>query len=203
MSNNENRIQSGEAWDIECDFEIMIQNYCERIEVAGSLRRGLPDVGDIEIVAQPRYGTPTMDVIPLFHDFENDQDGDKNLLHEELVKMLENEEITLDRPRKDTKKNPFGKKYYRLNFHTQYDGEWKTYPVDLFVATPPADYNVIYLIRTGSANFSRNFVSQGWKYGIHVKDGHLEKDGMIIPTTSEKDVFEKMHVPYKEPKDRV
>ena len=186
MSNNENRIDSGEASDIECSFEILIQDVCARMEVAGSLRRGLLDVGDIEIVAEPMYTAS----------------GD-NKLHERLERLLRIGTISLDRPRKDKKKNPFGQKYYRLNYNTRYDGEDKTYPVDLFVVTPPADFNVIYLIRTGSADFSHNFVSKGWAYGIHVKDGHLEKEGVEIRTTSERDVFAKMHVPYVEPENRV
>lgn len=29
--------------------------YCERVEIAGSIRRGKAEVGDIEIVAVPRF----------------------------------------------------------------------------------------------------------------------------------------------------
>lgn len=43
---------------------------CDRIEIAGSLRRGKPEVGDIELVAIPRqyedlFGTATRSALPL------------------------------------------------------------------------------------------------------------------------------------------
>ncbi len=34
---------------------------CERVEVAGSIRRGKPQVGDIELVVIPRFETKTVD----------------------------------------------------------------------------------------------------------------------------------------------
>lgn len=49
-------------------FVIFLQPYCEKIEIAGSLRRRCEDVGDIEIVVVPKSATSIRSAIPV--DFE-------------------------------------------------------------------------------------------------------------------------------------
>lgn len=190
MSGGES-IDSGEAMQVAMEFMTVIGMSCERRQIAGSLRRGKDQVHDIEIVAQPKYSIQNSLL-------DQDSSPKENLLHLKMKELLARGTINTDRPRKDNKKNPFGEKYYRINY--SYQG--KDYPVDLFVVIPPAQWGVIYLIRTGSADFSHWFVQQGYRYGIKVVDGHLEKNGKTITTENEEDVFREMHVPWREPRER-
>ncbi len=181
------------------EFIAMIREDIEKYELAGSIRREKATVGDIEIVCEPRlYKTGTLD--DLIKDLDSSGSiGDwNNSLHIKMQKLLKEGIIDLNRPRHDNKKNPFGEKYYRINFILKNTA----YPVDLFAVLPPAQFAVIFLIRTGSAEYSHWFVQQGYKYGIRVVDGHLEKYGKVINTPEEIDVFNAMHVPYLEPKYR-
>ena len=171
----------------------------DRIEIAGSLRRGKAEVHDIELVAIPKYSTDGQQSLT-----GNRVSTAENLLHTELEWMLKEGIINTDRPRKDQKKNPFGPKYYRINFK-YYSKKFmleKEYPIDLFVVLPPAQWGVIYLIRTGSADFSHWIVQQGYKYGIHFTDGHMEMQNMVLDTPEENDVFNYLKIPYREPEYR-
>ena len=195
-------MSSGEGFPRKIGLEIYnkfrsrILDTVSKCNYAGSLRRGKPVIHDIEIVVE--Y-IPAVAYKFDWNDMKlHEIDKETNLLHERMNSLLKEGIINTNRPRKDGKKNPFGKRYYRIN----YVDNGKEYPIDLFVAMPPADYNVIYLIRTGSAEFSHWFVQQGLRRGIKVKDGHLEKDGLPIPTVSEKDIFNIMGVEYREPEDR-
>jgi len=191
--------------EIYSKFRSRIFDTVSKCNYAGSLRRGKPIIHDIEVVAE--Y-IPTITYKFDWHDMKlheidkeidvHETDKEMNELHERMGSLLKEGIINTNRPRKDGKKNPFGKRYYRIN----YVDNGKEYPIDLFVAMPPADFNVIYLIRTGSAEFSHWFVQQGIRRGIKVKDGHLEKDGLPIPTVSEKDVFNVMGVEYRDPEYR-
>ncbi|MFZ5856757.1 MAG: hypothetical protein ACOYZ6_08000 [Chloroflexota bacterium] len=126
---------------------------CTRIEIAGSVRRGKPEVKDIEIVAipdlvpvpreRPEFGKP----IPKVY---------KTKLDAILEKMFQEEII---RREKD------GEKYKKLLVDPQEFGvEGEPYggsenlihpvKVDLFLVTPPAEWGVQMVIRTGPADFS-------------------------------------------------
>jgi len=51
---NINRMKLEEAQVIAEKTKALLAPYCERIEIAGSIRRKKPDVGDIELVAIPK-----------------------------------------------------------------------------------------------------------------------------------------------------
>lgn len=86
--------------------------------------------------------------------------------------------------------------------------------VDLFIVKPPAQWGVIYLLRTGSAAFSKRFVTE-IKPEFRVKNGVLEKKGLItdelgtrtiyqgIKTPTEKAVFRAVGWEYVEPEKRI
>lgn len=190
------------------EFMSEISSVCERMEIAGSLRRGKEQVHDIEIVVEPKLYRQQKTLIELI----SDNRTYRNLLHERLTDLLRQRTITRDRPRNDDKSNPFGERYYRITYvpPPDEDGQLIEYPVDLFVVMPPAQWGVIFLIRTGSAEFSHWFVQQGTQYGISVRAGRLvgptshddQNDEYAIMTPEEVDVFRAMHVPYREPQDR-
>ena len=194
-------ISREEAMAAATSFMSLINPACERMEIAGSLRRGKAEVHDIEIVAKPKLMYVTVSVLDVL---ANGGGTYCDRLKDRMQSLLLEGIVNADRPRKDQKKNPFGPKYYRINFN-YYSRKLmleKEYPIDLFVVLPPAQWGVIYLIRTGSADFSHWIVQQGYKYGIHFVDGHMEMQNMVLDTPEENDVFNYLKIPYREPKYR-
>lgn len=168
---------------------LLLTESVDRIRVAGSIRRGKPEVHDIEIVCIPRMQDSTA--------------GEEDRLAKTMQIMLEKTLINRDRPRKDTKKNPFGPKYYRINYLAGPYGKQgaKWYPIDLFTATKE-NWGLIYLLRTGSGDFNKWFVQQGYDYGVRVKNGMVEVDGEPVETPEEIDAFRLLHVEYRDPSMR-
>lgn len=119
---------------------------CHQIEIAGSIRRKRSTIGDIEIVAQPKQ-------IVL-------QRG----LFDNSVKY-----------RTETKLDKQIAKLFDAGFFTGYVKNGPRYKqiwvedrikLDLFLVLPPAQFGMIMLIRTGSVNYSHQFVTRvkrgGW-----------------------------------------
>ena len=169
-----------------------ILNACAKAEVAGSIRRQKERVHDIEILAVPVFSTIEHESI----------DGmvvkTVNSLHMRMIRLRQYGIVTADRMRKDKHKDPFGERYYRVNFNL---GELKI-PVDLFVVIPPAQWGTQLLIRTGCAEFSHWVVSRRIDQGLRFKDGHLEKNGSVIDTPTEESVFEALNLMYVPPERR-
>lgn len=65
--------------------------------------------------------------------------------------------------------------------------------LDLFITTPET-WGAVFTIRTGSAEFSNKLVTQRYKGGwlpddLTFEEGRIKKDGQLLPTPEEKDVF--------------
>lgn len=153
---------------------------CERIEIAGSLRRQCEFVSDIELVAIPKC-------IP-------------NLLGEpttvtEVDLLLATLPVTLVKNGPKQKQFTFDDAYGRL------------VQVDLFLQPDPATWGVNYLIRTGNAAFSHRMVTPrlhgGYKPNQYqIKDARVWHNGTAIDTQEEEAVFELWAMSYIEPQDR-
>ena len=117
-----------------------------------------------------------------------------NYFDEFIKDCVDNKIIQNGEPDKAGKKAPFGPKYYRLKY--------KNYKLDIFSVMPPAQWGVIYTIRTGSADFSHWLVQSGWNRGIKVEDGQIVEKGKLMVTPEEEDVFRALGLPWVEPKDR-
>ncbi len=171
---------------------------CERIEIAGSIRRGRPDVGDIELVVIPKFGT-FAGPQSLFGDAEPEPTK-INWLEDHCLEMRERG-IFLDRRDKHGKAS-WGPRFKRLIFHSV--------PLDLFAVLPPAQWGCLFTIRTGPADFSKRLVTST-RFGglmpawLHVQDGALRHidGGEIVPTPEEIDFFAALGVPFIEPGLRV
>jgi DNA polymerase/3'-5' exonuclease PolX len=172
----------------------LLRPMCDRIEIAGSLRRGRPEVGDIEIVAIARSVIDR----DLFGE-RFDRDG-----LDVLCNVLAGEGKL--RPRLDSRgRGAWGPKYKRLWF--------REIPVDLFVVSSPAQYGVILAIRTGPAEYSKklvtpsHFLSGGMMPpGMRCHDGALwRRHGALedlIVTPDEADVYRAIGADYVAPEDR-
>ena len=74
--------------------------------------------------------------------------------------------------------------------------------LDLFFAEE-GNWGIILAIRTGSADYSHKILASGWvKRGYKSEGGYLIKDGKTYEVREEKDLFERLGIPYVEPRDR-
>lgn len=145
-------------------------NYCERIEIAGSIRRGAQLVKDIEVVALGALGKEPVPgkLFGATRSFD--------FLERKLEQVARGRHPSISRPKQQGgRAAPWGPRYKRLNL--TYDGV--TYAVDLFQATEET-WAPTLVIRTGSAAFARLLVTpqmQGgaMPQGLRQRDGRLER----------------------------
>ena len=154
---------------------------CERIEIAGSIRRETYTVGDIEIVAIPKL-IPDMEAqLSLFGDPPKLVSG-LDILIEMLLKKKNNF-------RRGDKNGPVHK-----NFGIDYGNEESDITLDLFLCDRE-NWGFIYALRTGPADYNQAWVTQKRKGGLlpdrySFSGGRLYKDGLIQFAPEEKDVFD-------------
>ena len=147
--------------------------YCDRIEIAGSIRRRKPEVGDIEIVAIPSQ-------------------VEEGLLFSNMV--IHPKFCILVNRWPAVKGKPTGKYTQRILP--------EGIKLDLFMADIN-NWGLIFAIRTGSAAFSHKVLATSWvRAGFHSLDGHLVKGFHKIPAREERDLFDMIGVPWKEPWER-
>lgn len=157
-----------------------LRSACSRIEIAGSIRRRCPWVNDIELVAIPSAEVrPIGGQVGLFGD-----DGPTetvNLLWER-VEQLGRQRVVPIRPGGlvsdpdtawPTKRLAGESRYFRLYLPKP------RIKVDLFLATPET-WGVLYLIRTGSRDFSKAVVGS-WR--IKSDGGQCLKGRLHPPCT--------------------
>lgn len=174
-----NKMPLREAEDLAKGIVSQLSPFCKRIEIAGSIRRRKPEVGDIELVAIPlasmdMFGEP----VPMTAD---------HTLHfpdwSWLGKVIKN-----------------GMKYKQIELP---GGA----ALDLFIVTPPAQWGVQFMLRTGSAEFSHRLVTSRKQGGLmpsnfRVLEGAIWSSNHIIETPEERNVFDLIGVPYIEPENR-
>lgn len=195
------RIPLDEATVIAHEFIGLIDPYCERVLIAGSIRRQSPTVGDIEVIAVPRV--ETVSTVDMFD----------TVIGTEEVDYLDgflNTGLALGTVQKRVSEKgatAWGRKLKRLVFQGA--------AVDLFCTTIN-QWGVIATIRTGPADYSHALVSpKGMPVpGINrvgclperfrVQDGWLTSrvSGQRIPTPTEEGFFELIDVPWLAPEER-
>lgn len=148
------------AKKIVIDICYKLQPYCDKINIAGSIRRGKSEVKDAEIVCQPKlvesgqadlFGAGKMDMIP--HDgFYQEVYG--------LGKII---------------KGMMTGKYMQIQLQNDFK-------LDLFMPDS-FDYYRQYAIRTGSADYVAKVIAGGWKKkGWCGSDKGLRKIGDCLET---------------------
>lgn len=190
MSEHES-IQREVALAVASEVLQLIGDVIERSTIAGSLRRGLDMVHDVEIVCVGR----SIDIQPgLFGNV--DEAARRNTLDDRIAELIE---AGTFRPRiaKDGKQ-AVGTRYKRL---------WYLhYPVDIF--SPPAEsFGAQLAIRTGPSNFSRLCVTKrseggAMPFGMKQENGALWRGRQVVPTLEEADWFDALSLPVWEPSER-
>ena len=177
------------AYEVAAFIRMQLHPGCERIEIAGSLRRRKPDVGDIEIL-----------YIPIMQEEPDPADmfATRNVvLADGRILGMEKAGILARR------KNSLGREMYgplnKLLVHVA-----SGIPVDLFAATAENWFN--YLVcRTGPADSNTRICMAaqrlGWKwnpYGV----GFTSAGGEVRRMDSERAVFAFVDLPYHEAEGR-
>jgi len=179
-----------------------ISPVCDRIQIAGSLRREKHEVKDIEIVAIPAMGeTHVIDM------FGNILESKKCSTLDTLLDFnLGQEAFAWE---KDEELKRWGPRYKRLRHRET------GICCDLFFTTERG-WGGCLAIRTGPWDFSRALVTLARRQGKHVADGYLihhhpkPKCGcskgagcpLIVPTPEEADFFAEIDLPWIEPVER-
>jgi DNA polymerase/3'-5' exonuclease PolX len=172
---------------------------CERIAIAGSLRREKPMVRDIEIVAVPRFGDEqtgdlwggrqTVDLLEFTVSALMARSG-------LVARLVENHRAdgTIDRQTK------LGPSFKALLFEGT--------PVDLFVVRPPATWGVIFGLRTGPGDWNTRLVMDCKAIGRRVEGGQVlawhsaSASWKAVPTEDERSFFAALGQPWVEPRER-
>lgn len=162
---------------------------CERIEIAGSIRRRRPDVGDIEIVYVPRWQNDVPDPADFFrHTSVN--------LADAAIEALERSGV-LGRRTNTLGREMFGERN-KLMVHLA-----SGMPVDLFATTEDCWWN--YLVcRTGGAENNVRIAVAARRRGCKwtpCGSGFLTPQGMA-PMHSEEEVFVFAGLPWLPPESR-
>lgn len=190
------RVPAGEAQAVAAVLTARLRPFCERIEVAGSLRRGAADVGDLEVVAIPRTSTEAVDRGDLWGTTEP---LERDLLAEE-IEVMRADGILAVHPERPAA----GDRYQRL-VHVATGLQ-----VDVFSVRPPASWGVLFLIRTGPAAYSQALVTAARGRGHHVTGGALHRGSLgcgsapceVVPTPEEADVYRALGLPFVAPEGR-
>lgn len=179
-----------------------LSSACDRIQVAGSLRRGAPEVKDIELLVIPKA-----ELIIKNRDLFGEVIAAEYIcpLNERLRLMIRSQEWTW---RKDVETARWGPRYKRLRHKSGIC-------CDLFI-TDARRWGYQFAIRTGPAMFSKALVTLALRRKYHCTDSLLhqhpkiddkicpngETCPLIIPTPEERDFFEALGLDWIEPADR-
>lgn len=164
-----------QAREIAQRVKATLAPYCQRIEIAGSIRRGVAQVGDIEIVAIPdQYEAG------LFGDGDMERCPDFVRLVEQWPKV-----------RGDAATGRYTQRMLPEGIK-----------LDLFTAMPN-NWGLIYAIRTGSAAYSHEVLACGWvRAGYKSMCGMLTYNGVLVPVREEHDLFKLIGRSWVEPEKR-
>ena len=179
MSTTTQAMTLRDAREISAGIVQRLAPYCERIEVAGSIRRCKPWIGDVEIVAIPKTSLTE----PEFDLFGNKTGGGVAVRDPRFV------DAVASMTHQHIKGSALDGKY--MQFLT--DGLVK---VDLFTAVR-GNWGYIMAIRTGSADFSKMIASRWVSLGYNGQEGFLVRSGQRCNFPEERDLFDtlRLHTP--------
>lgn len=168
-------------------IKVDLAPFCERIEIAGSIRRKKESVGDVELLFIPKFEDRQFDMFTT---------APINLASETLGNWLV-AGIISKRPGSDGT-FAWGPKN-KLAIHSA-----TGIPIDFF-ATTAENWWVSLVIRTGGKDTNLKLTTGAQARGASLNAygcGITLTGGDIIPATSERHVFELCKVPYQEPEER-
>ena len=181
------------AMEVAKQLRDMLSPFCEpdRCKIVGSLRRQKIWVGDIEILYVPKFRLKAADL------FKESASQMTNLADEMLDSMV-NQEIIKPRPNKNGV-TAWGEQN-KLAVHVE-----SGIPVDFFATTEDGWVNAL-VVRTGGKQNNIQICSAarklGWTFEAYGTGFRSLRGLPYHPTTSEKDVYDFVKLPYLEPVNR-
>jgi len=155
--------------------------HCDKITVAGSIRRKKKDVKDIEIVCIPKEK-------PVFRDLFNED-----------VKARDPAFIHAVNAWNKVKGDPIGRYTQR---EIPDDERVCAIKLDLFMCVPD-NFGLMLAIRTGPADYSHHVIAEGaHKVGMKIQGGMLTQNGELVPVPDEETLYKHLRIPYLPPGDR-
>jgi DNA polymerase/3'-5' exonuclease PolX len=178
-----------------------LQDYCERIEIAGSIRRKRPRVNDIDIVAIPKMQgvedpTPQAGLFEVPRgSSESDRVGGRTLCapRDTIFARALCERLSPIRT--------LGDKIISGNLCMP---GHEAFPVDVFLATPET-WATLLLIRTGSKEHNIQMCQQARSLGMKLHangDGLTLANGVTAIASSEEEIFAALKMTWKPPEAR-
>lgn len=172
----------------------------EAFVAAGSIRRREPTVGDVEVIAAPRYESGEAGLF-------GEPGEPRNLLHAWAERMAAEGRIRWVKPGRgtlagedleDSEPKPHGR-YWRgvlVRAHAM---------LDLFIPQPEG-FGAQLLIRTGPSEFSRTIVTHAATVGARFQEGVLREGhdgaGPIVPCPDEDAVWRRLRLAPIPPEQR-
>jgi DNA polymerase/3'-5' exonuclease PolX len=161
---------------------------CERIEIAGSVRREKPEVKDLELVVLPGMGQRPVGF------WESEEYS--------MFEMAMDEALTRGVLEKDERLVRWGSKYKRARFRNG----GQDLVVELFVAQRHT-WGYVLALRTGPADFNKIWASHEYHggclpLGYRLRDGELWHHGEVVPVEEEEAFFEAIGLPWWPPAER-
>jgi len=156
----------------------VLKTHCERIEIAGSIRRQETEVGDIEIVCIPKHVIVTQDA--LFG-----SPAQQSITSPEFIAQVEKWQ--------EIKGHPTGRYTQRLLP--------EGIKLDLFMTTAQ-NWGYIYAIRTGPWEYSKYLVTRAKRMGYEPINGMLKYRNQQVILKEEKDLFDTLNMGYVLPQFR-
>lgn len=171
------RVPADKAREVAESLVWELAPVCSRIEIAGSLRRRRPSVGDVELLCIPKY------------------EGPADLLDEKLRELMQARVL-------EYRLNKRGYHVYGpLNKLLQHVATG--IGVDVF-STSEDCWAVALVVRTGGEATNIRIASaalrKGWRFRAYGKGFSTPKGDLVCRTEAE--VFEAVGLPYKEPWER-
>lgn len=170
-----------EARKIAQKYVSVLKPWCEKIMIGGSIRRQKPWVKDIEIICVPKRFCP--EIKDLFGEVTKEPE----LPLKEFCDFVNTLEAV--------KGNPAGKYTQRILP--------EGIKLDLFMAEKN-NFGLIAMIRTGSANYSKEVMVELLKRGFKSDEGQLinTRTGEIVECQTESSFYQITGIRYVKPKDR-
>jgi DNA polymerase/3'-5' exonuclease PolX len=184
MSTSTNAMSLRTAQEESARIVAILEPHCERIEVAGSVRRGRTWINDIEIVciAKQSVMQPEQDL------FGSPMGSPEIIRDHGFVEAVHGLAATI------VKGKPATGRY--VQFLTS-----EGIKVDLFMATT-VNWGYIMAIRTGSADFSKMLATRWVSLGYKGEDGNLTRSGQVVRIESETAMFGALGMRVPVPQER-
>lgn len=176
-----------EARTVAEELVSILSLWCDRIEVAGSIRRMAPTVGDIELLCVPKYGSRQINLFGDTTKVDLLSGGVQELMNQGVLAVRLNA----------TGHKTFGE-LNKLMIHIP-----SSIPVDIFSTGLP-NWGMALVVRTGPRDWNIRMMARFKELGMrgHAYGGVTDQDGRELLCPTEDEVFRLLKWSYKTPEHR-